>query len=381
MRRPARLVFAFLAIALTGIVSGAFLQRNHAFMPLRRFFQGRPVSVPPPAWSILDWDLAWKDKTPYQYRLRDLSFAELERNRSRYLTKLEEVLRLPAIPQGFSSRVRTQEVADLGPLRREKIEIETEPGLWVPFYVFIPKGLEKPAPAILVFHGHSSGKIETAGIVDSDQRGNALALAQAGFVTVAPDFRGFGELGWSGEWEDEIGYHYARSIHIQDALHNIAVGRTLLGTYIHDNRKILAYVKTRKEVDPKRIGVTGTSMGADVAIWFAVLNPEIKVIVAAGSPFQILRPKPRDFSEFHPCIHTIPEIDRFFRMRELPLLLAPRPFLIDLNKVRFGAPLFESWLETLYRETGNTEKFRIRDHREGDVYHNTAAIRWFKRWL
>lgn len=368
-------------MAIFSLVLGVFLQREHVFNPVKRILQGHPVYIAPPSHTILDWEFKQKESTQPQYTLGQLTLREVEANRSLYLSKLEELLRLRAFPQNHSHQTRILEKKEFPKFYREKIEIETEPDLWIPFYLFIPKKGENPKPCIVVIHGHSAGKIETAGIVRSYQKSNARALAEAGFVTAAPDLRGFGELGWSGDWNDPLGHQYGRSIHIQDVINNLRMGRTTLGSFIYDNKKILDYLITRPEVDPERIGVAGTSMGADVAIWFAILDPRIKVIAASSASLLGYPPRSVEYGEHHPCIHTIPGILEFFRLRDIPLLAAPRPFLLDLYRANRDDPYIRQKLEDFYKEEGNPEKLSFQIHKEGEVFHNGAAIEWFRKWF
>ena len=273
------------------------------------------------------------------------------------------------------------ETVPLPQVVREKLKIEVEPNLWVPFYLFLPKSVEGPKPCILVIHGHSSGKIETAGLVSSYQQGNALRLAEAGFVTVAPDLRGFGELGWAGEWEDPLGHDFGRSIHIQHVKANLRTGRTALGSYLYDLQKILDYSVRRPEVDPERVGVVGTSMGGDIAIWLAILDPRIKA-VAANAPGLLHYPKKKvDYGTFHVCIHTIPGIREYFLFRELPLLVAPRPFFLDVCPRAPERPFVQEHLERVYRESGQPERFLIDSYSGQETFHNQPVIEWFKKWL
>ena len=379
-----KLVFSWKHVALIAafsLVVGAFLQRNHAFNPFKRILQGRPFHIAPPTHTILDWEFKQKEFHKPQYILGQLTLKEVEANRFLYVSKLEELLRLQAFPRSHSFKIRILEKIELPKVYREKIEIETEPDLWIPFYLFIPKGGKHPRPLILVFHGHSAGKIETAGIVSSYQKKNARTLAEAGFVTAAPDLRGFGELGWTGDWNDPMGHQYGRSVHIQDVIDNLRMGRTTLGSFIYDARKILDYLSTRPEVDAERIGVAGISMGGDVAIWFAIFDPRVKAIAASSASLLGYPPRSVDYGEYHPCIHTIPRILEFFRLRDIPLLVAPRPFLLDLYRANRDDPFIRQKLEEFYREAGSLEKLSFLLHKEGETFHNGTAIEWFKKWL
>ena len=366
---------------MVSFILGVQLQRTHALVFVKRLLHGRPLSVIPPSWTILDWDFKKRDATPPRYPLESLSFSELQAKRSLHVATITDLLRFSELPKDFPSKVRIRERVELSRVIREKIELEVEEGLWIPFYLFLPKGKEGSRPCILVLHGHSAGKIETAGIVPSYQRGNALALAQAGFVTVAPDFRGFGELGWIGEWEDPEGHLYGRSIHIQEVIENLQMGRTALGTFLYDLGKILNYLEKRPEIDMKRIGVAGTSMGADVAVWLAILDPRIKAVVASSGSLLEYPKHPYDYSQYHACLDTIPGFRKFFRFAEIPLLVAPRPFLLTIDWKRKEGIFIKPRLETLYQEAGSPDKLSFRFHSEGDTFRNEDAMEWFRRWL
>lgn len=374
--------FKYFIVALTFLILGVLLQRNHALTPLKRVLEGRPLTLTPPAHTILDWEFRKRKTFSPQFPLSKLSFQDLDTHRSLYRMKLEELLRLGAFPPDFPLRDRALEKVELSKVFREKIEIEVEEGLWIPFYLFLPKEEAGPRPCIFVFHGHSGGKIETAGIRPSYQKGNALALAEAGFVTVAPDLRGFGELGWPGEWEDPVGHGYGRTIHIQDVLFNLETGRTTLGSFIYDARKILEFLKSRKEVDPEKIGVAGTSLGADVAIWFAALEPRIKTVVADNSSLVFYPLSAVSYGQYHACIDALPGLASFFRLEDIPLLVAGRPFLLEFSgEPRAGSPLTQSRLEALYREADSAEKVRFKFYPGEETFYNETAIEWFKKWL
>jgi hypothetical protein len=64
-------------------------------------------------------------------------------------------------------------------------------------YVMYPADVPGPLPALLVYPGHGTIR-QTAGVDDSPHRANALALAQAGYVTLTIEARGMGELGQVG---------------------------------------------------------------------------------------------------------------------------------------------------------------------------------------
>lgn len=371
-----------LGVAAFSFAAGVFLQRNHALAPLRRLVQGRTVHVQMPETTILDIDFAKVQNSKPKFELKDLSFEKIQKNRALYQYQLRELLRLPEFPGSYEPILTSLEKTDLGKVIREKIAVETEPGVSIPFYLFIPKS-SGPHPFILVVHGHSAGKIETAGIVPPvEANANAQKIAEEGFVTVAPDLRGFGELGWPGDWTDQEGFMLSRSIHIQDVLYNLEAGRTVLGSYLFDLEQILKALSVRPEIDFNRMGVAGTSMGGDIAIWLGILNDQVKVVVSSHGSLLGKPRRPKDYGSYHACADTIPGIDKFFRLNEIPFLLAGRPFLLDFNAGP-GAKSLETaqHLKSLYAANAQGEEFSFETHRGGEAFYHEKAVRWFRKWL
>ena len=85
---------------------------------------------------------------------------------------------------------------------REKIIFNPDAFSSIPAYVLIPDSAspDNPAPAVLCAHGHGIGKDGAVGIVEDYQKQFAVELAQRGFVTIAPDWRCFGERLDRDEW-------------------------------------------------------------------------------------------------------------------------------------------------------------------------------------
>lgn len=381
MKKSFRFLILF-SIALASFGFGAFLQKNHFFLFVKRVLRREPIYLAPPSQTILDWDHQEVQVINPRFVLEGLSIQEINRNRPLYLKELNRILGMRRFTDNFESKTKLLERVELKKVYREKWSIETEPDLWIPFYLFIPKN-EKPEkiPLIFVLHGHGAGKIETAGLVPSYQKGNALILAEQGFATVAPDFRGFGELGWPGETMDALGHEYGKNIHIRDVLQNLKRGRTVLGSYLYDLHKIFGYMLSRPEIDPDRIGVTGTSMGADAAFWFALFEERIKTVVACHPQILELPYGPADLGFFHACIYTLPGIRIYFHLREIPLLLTGRPVRIDSNTSE-QVVANKKRIEINYREAGQPEKISIQLHADGkDQSHPSETIAWFKQWL
>jgi len=165
---------------------------------------------------------------------------------------------------------------------REKWIIQSEKDCFVPLYLLIPKGNKKKYPAILCCHGHGSyGKDPVAGvhnnnpdIINNIKMHNynyGQQMAENGFITICPDWRGFGErvayqdIPFPGR--DKCNVYF---------LQHLILGRTLLGANIFDGMRVIDFLLTREEVDKERIGCMGLSFGGTMATYLTLLDERIK---------------------------------------------------------------------------------------------------------
>ena len=105
-------------------------------------------------------------------------------------------------PDPVPLEVETLEQTQHDGYTREKIIFNPDAFSSIPAYVLIPDGAntDNPAPAVLCAHGHGVGKDGAVGIVEDYQKQYAVELAKRGFVTIAPDWRCFGERLDRDEW-------------------------------------------------------------------------------------------------------------------------------------------------------------------------------------
>ena len=86
-----------------------------------------------------------------------------------------------------------------------RVRYQTEPGVYVPAYLLLPKGLDpdKRALGLLCLHGHGHfEKDSVAGIdntferkaeIDKHSYNFGQKFSEAGYVVLTPDLRGLGE--------------------------------------------------------------------------------------------------------------------------------------------------------------------------------------------
>lgn len=144
---------------------------------------------------------------------------------------------------------------------RHKIWYTPEPGDRVPAYLLVPNDMGVPAPAMLCPHPtNPDGKDMVVGLVDKANRNYAEELAQRGYVTLAPDYPGFGE--------------YKPGVYAMGYASATAKG-------IVNHRRALDVLASLSYVDSEKLGVIGHSLGGHNALYLATFDDRVKVAVTS----------------------------------------------------------------------------------------------------
>jgi fermentation-respiration switch protein FrsA (DUF1100 family) len=138
--------------------------------------------------------------------------------------------------------------ADYG-LSYEPVTFSSADGLSLAGWFIFPENASGNGAAIILCHGYGGTR---AGMLPV-----AAILAQHGYSALLFDFRGHGESGG-----------------------NLV---TLAYNEVQDVQGAVAYLLTRPDVNPDRIGLLGQSMGAATAILAAARIPEIGAVVTEGA--------------------------------------------------------------------------------------------------
>jgi dienelactone hydrolase len=202
--------------------------------------------------------------------------------------------------------------AKVGPLTRRKLTFASEPGVRVPAYLYLPPGQNR-RPAVLCLQQTTRvGKDEPAGLAGNPNLHYALHLARRGYVTLAPDYPSFGE--------------YAYDFHPSKGYMSGSMKA------IWDNIRAVDLLQSLPEVDAKRIGVIGHSLGGHNAMFTAAFEPRLAVIVSSCGFTRFHKDDMPSWTgpRYMPRIAAIYKnnADRMpFDFPEVVAAFAPRPFL------------------------------------------------------
>ena len=246
----------------------------------------------------------------------------------------------------------------------ENVIFESRPGFLVTGNLYLPEG-GGPFPAILRVHGHyPRGKFQ------AEVQASAVTLARAGFVVFAVDMVGYGDRWFQGH---------------REGVWLPAVGMSLPGLLLWDNIRALDYLESREEVDPRRIGVTGSSGGGNQTMYLAALDDRVKaaVPVVSAEVFEDQVASGRCYCE------CVPGIMRFANVSDVLALVAPRPLLLICGIHDKVFPVLRARkaylrVKRIYEMLSAADKLALYEVHAGHGYDKEmreAMYRWFNRWL
>jgi dipeptidyl aminopeptidase/acylaminoacyl peptidase len=266
-------------------------------------------------------------------------------------------------PRPKVPRVQTVSKEDRGDFIIEKFQFDNGAGATVPGYVLLPKGLSGKAPAILYCHWHGGeydiGKEELFQTRHTPESPGPT-LAKRGYVVLGIDAYCFGERNGRGPGGPE---EKGSSGEMTASKFNLWVGRTLWGMILRDDLMALDYLLSRPEVDAKRTGVTGMSMGATRSWWLMALDDRLRtgVPVACFTRYQnLIKQKALPA---HGVYYFVPNMLNHFDTEAVVALIAPRPVLFMTGDSDRGSPvdgirMIEEKVRPVFKLCGKESNFQ-----------------------
>lgn len=228
----------------------------------------------------------------------------------------------------------------------------------VPALLLIPDKRQTPSPGLLYIHWHGGmyglGKEQLLMGVEV-QAAYAPVCVDKSLVTLAIDSWCFGER--MHERDGKTGEEDAFKLMLWK-------GQVLFGMMMFDELRALDYLASRPEVDPKRLGALGMSMGATKAWWLAALDPRVSLCLDVCCL--------TDYEELirtlalreHGIYYYVPSLLKHFQAADINELIVPRPRLsvngrLDPLTPALGVEKIRDHLLPLYRKYGRELDCRI----------------------
>ncbi len=164
---------------------------------------------------------------------------------------------------------------------RRKVVFRGAQGFLVPGMLEFPKNGLKPPPLVLLLHGWSGSK-DDWWRADSYLSGGVMrkALLESGHAVLALDAATHGERSHEIDFQHVNPFEDPRA----PARRNYYTFSEITIQTIKDYRRALDYLAGRGEVDMKRIGLVGYSMGGMDAFYLLSVEPRIRTAVACVPP-------------------------------------------------------------------------------------------------
>jgi len=384
----------------------------------RRFCQSLGASSLLPRSSLMSPDLAaWNQAAatpdsphignlyPFVQKQGDRSPLELSFLQSRYqnLGSWQKIARArvleclcyspPATPPAAEIIRRT----DRGDYVEEALTFQTTPDLRVPAYVLVPKKASLPAPGVVVLHCHGGayvwGKEKVVAVENehpalSEFKGQlyegtsiATELARRGYVVITIDMFYWGERrmlldGDPSSYRDpqRMTSEDVSAFNRRSSQNEQLVARTLMtagitwpGVVLWDDLRTVDYLANRPEVDRRRLGCVGLSVGGYRSFLLAALDPRIKAAIDVGWMTSYASNIRRHVINTVGFTFHIPGLYRYLDLPDLAALIAPRSvFVINGSKDTLfppdGVEKAHRKIEACFRKAG------VPDHQRCRVY-------------
>jgi hypothetical protein len=274
---------------------------------------------------------------------------------------------------------------DAGTFTVEKLHFQSSPGLYVTANLYLPKDLSKPVPSILYQCGHSEQ------VIDKVSYGNKVGYQHHGVW--------FAEHGYACLMVDTLQLGEVQGLH--HGTHHLnmwwwqTLGYTPAGIETWNAIRALDYLETRKEIDAKRIGVTGRSGGGAGSWWIAAADDRPQCIIPVAGIADVQshisegsRQFPKGVITGHcDCMYFVNTYRWDFAT--VAALCAPRPLMLgnsDADGI-FPVPGYRRLADKvrrIYDLYGAGDKFVLLEtagpHKDTPELR-LGAYRWMNRWL
>ena len=252
--------------------------------------------------------------------------------------------------------------------RIEKIQFLSEPGIYIPAWVYVP---ERAGVLPTILYVSDEG-IEADGMEFEGEEGSGLThsvldtLVRAGNLVVAVDVRGIGETQPLHPASSSCN-EFRQLFDLETGMAYMAwfMDQSLLGMRIHDVIRSIDYVASRHDADGNHLHVIGKGTGGLWCLYAAALDLRIRNLISVQSLLSY-----RSLTQVDRYLYGadvfIPDVLLHFDLPQVAAAIAGRPLTLiqptDAMKSAAGASQAEqaySWTRAVYEAAGQGSLFQI----------------------
>lgn len=311
------------------------------------------------------------------------SKAELAGYQSHIREQIRTLLRLESAAgqaQGQPLGVRSVAITPREGYHIEKIELFSEPGIYIPIWIFVPENSSGVFPTVLYLNdeGMQVDGMEFQGPEASGLQSSVLdEMVRAGYLVIAADVRGIGQTHVSRMSSLSCG-EFGQLFDAETSMAYAAwwMNESLLGMRVWDVLRCVDYAMQRQGADDEHLHLIGKGRAGLWCLYAAALDSRIHSLICADSLLSY-----RSLTQVDRYLYGadvfVPEILRHLDLPQVAAAVSPRPLtLIDPRnamKEIVSAPAAEGeyrWTGDIYRLVDANGKFRIDC---GETVGNTGA--------
>ncbi len=302
----------------------------------------------------------------------------------------------------------------------EQFTFQATPHTRVPATLLIPSKGKPPYPGIVALHDHGGfylwGREKLNATEDEHEElkkfkadaygGLSIAneLVRQGYVVMTIDMFYWGERRYllqqdSEAWkkrpvsltQDEVNQYNRRSSQNEQLMARaiLTSGATWPGIMLWDDLRTVDFLSSRPEVDAKRLGCVGLSVGGYRSFLLAALDPRIKAAIDVGWMTTFGAQVENHIVNTMGQTFIIPGMYRYFDLPDLAALIAPRAVMIQMGSLDKLFPQSAikaafTKVEQCYRKAGYPDRQSCRLYRAPHQFNREMqpeAWEWLKRWV
>ncbi|GAB4550387.1 MAG: alpha/beta hydrolase family protein [Anaerolineae bacterium] len=298
-----------------------------------------------------------------------------EARRAELRVRLRHSLGLDRLPERTPLRAQIVGGIERAGYTIQKLVYESLPGFTVTAHLYLPQDTGSPVPAVLYAPGHWMENCK----LEPDIQLFCANLARRGFVVLVYDPIGQGER--LGDWRDHG--------HLEPLL----VGLSQAGLMVWESMRAIDYLVSRREVDSRRIGMTGASGGGLNTFYTSALDERVQVSVPVCYVTTFLAmmtaERDRNWEDGVDLCNQVPGVMAYAEMSDICGLFAPKPLCIiagirDWMFPIAGVRQVYPDIDHIYQLLGAGTRVRLAEVDAEHGYNQAmreTAYGWLARWL
>jgi cephalosporin-C deacetylase-like acetyl esterase len=234
--------------------------------------------------------------------------------------------------------------------RVEKLTYQSEPGVSIPALLFVPTNGPAQKPAVIL----ADAKGKSAAAAEAEE------LATKGYIVLAPDLRGFGEIGPPLDRRD----YFVRAFgDYENTLTALLIGKTMPGMRALDVTSGVDLLAARTDIDHSRIAAVGRAGAALPSLLAALFDTRFQRLALDG---MLVSYESVVSERINQGIvdQIVPSALKYFDLPDLVAAVAPRKVAVYDAVNPLGQELTVSQVHAGYARAGAPVEIGVRDQEE-----------------